>query len=83
MVDRRAIVGGFVRLRQTGIGTDIAIVFVDVAAEVAGPVVAVIGVAAEEQRIAQETASFRGDKRQPILVDVGIRIGLFRIRKQR
>ena len=52
LVNRRAIVGGLVRLRHASLWIRLAVIVVDVAAEVARPVAAVIGIAAEQQRIA-------------------------------
>ena len=83
LVDGRKIVGRFVCLRQAGVLIDLPVIVVHVAADIGRSVQAIVRVAAEQQRIIQESAAFGGDEREPVLIDVGVRIRLLRISEHR
>src|SRR5207248_8348524 len=76
LVDRRAIVGRLVRLRQSGGRVDLAVIVVYVAAEIGRPEAPVIGIATQQKRVADESTALRRDECQPILIDVRIRVRL-------
>ena len=83
LVDGRLVIDRFVGLRHAGLRIRLTVTVVDVAAEIGRSQPAVIRVAAKQHGVTQEATSLCRDKREPILIDVGVRVRLFGIIEHR